>query len=149
MDQPHTLHQRLGTRILHAGIRELRQAHLAVQEGRSQAVLHAELARQTRLRLVVDQKIAHARANVADDFADVVGLKVVRMYQVEHSINGAVGLATGRIGLHTDSRRDDFIRRTKILYNSLRDELPFTHEDVEEAETAVEDMRVSRESPLR
>src|SRR4029453_18899226 len=149
MRQAYTLHPRRGVGVLHAGIRELRQAHLAVQERRSQAVLHAKLPRQTRLRLVVDEKIAHARADVANNLTDVVGLQVVHMHQVEHSINGAGCLAAGRVRFYTDSRRDDLIRRTKILYNGLGHELPFTHEDVEEAKTAVENMRICRESPLR
>src|SRR6266498_5317505 len=149
MRQAYTLHQRLGVGILYTGIRELRQAQLAVQERRSQAVLHTKLPPQTRLRLVVDEKVAHARAGVANNLTDVVGLQVVHMHQVEHSINGSVCRATGRVRFHTDSRRDDLIRRTKILYNGLGDELPFTHEDVEEAKTAVEDMRIGRESPLR
>src|SRR4030095_8282429 len=135
MRQPYTLHQRLGVGILHAGIRELHQSQLAVQERRSQAVLHAKLTRQTRLRLVVDKKIAHARAGVANNLTDVIGLQVVHVHQVEHSINGAVCRATSRIGFHTDSRSDDLIRRTKVLYDGLGDELPFTHEDVKEAKT--------------
>ena len=96
MCQAYTLHQRLGARILHGGIRELRQAELAVQKRPGQAVFHAKLPRQTRLRLVMDEKIAHARTDVADDFTDVVGLQVIHMHQVEHSINGAVCLAAGR-----------------------------------------------------
>ena len=90
MCQAYTLHQRLGARILHGGIRELRQAELAMQKRPGQAVFHAKLPRQTRLRLVMDEKIAHARTDVTDDFTDVVGLQVVHMHQVEHSINGAV-----------------------------------------------------------
>ena len=146
--QAYTAHQRLGAGILHTGIRELRQAHLAVQERRGQAVLHAELPRQSRLRLVVDEKVAHARADVADNLTDVVGLQVVRVHQVEHSINGAVCLATRRVGFHADSRRDDLIRRTKILCNGLGDKLPFADEHIEEAKTAVKNMRIGREPPL-
>src|SRR5262245_31099121 len=97
----------------------------------------------------MDEKIAHARTGVANNLTDVVGLQVVRMHQLEHSINGAVCRATGRIRFHTDSRRDNLIRHTKVLYHGLGDELPLTHEDVEEAKPAVEDMRIGRESSLR
>jgi hypothetical protein len=134
--------------ILHTGIRELRQAQLTVQERRSQAVLHTKLPRQTRLRVVVDEKIAHARAGVANNLTDVVGLQMVHMHQLKHSINGAVCRATGRIGFHTDSWRDDLIRRAKISYHGLGGELPSPTKTLE-AKTAVEDMRIGRESPLR
>ena len=63
------------------------------------------------------------------------------MHQMKHSINGAVCRATGRVGFHTNSRRDDLIRRTKVLYHGFGTN-SFTHEDVKEAKTAVEDLRI-------
>src|SRR5690349_11527434 len=97
---------------------------------------------------MVDEEIQHPGTGLTDNLTDLARLKLLRMHQLEHGINGTMGLAARRVRLDTDTWRDDFIGCTKILQDGLRHKLSSPGKGMKKPKALFEDLWVGRKTTL-
>src|SRR5687768_8694181 len=117
--------QRDDARIAHAGVRELRLSRRAVDDGRGDRVVNAELALEPGARRPVSGKPRHQRTHVELDCLNLVGGEIVLLADGETTVYRRVHYQPAGVGLvHIG---EQLVAAAQALRDHLGVELPGQH----------------------